>query len=69
MYYIIKHHIHISHNALDYVSVSKILPVCRGDILCVPVTALIRRCVLVEVNDSVNKCTYVVSFPNNILSD
>ena len=50
-----KHHSNTSHDALDCIPVSKIVPVCWGDLVCVPVTALIRKCVLVKVNDSVNK--------------
>ena len=64
-----KDHFLMAHGALDCVSVSKFVPVNKGDITCVPVTALIRNCVFVNISDRINNFMYVISFPNDILSD
>lgn len=64
-------HFGISHNSLDSLHVSKIVPVesAGGSIMCIPVTRLISKCVFVSIDDDLCKCQYVVSFPNRLHHD
>ena len=64
-----KQHFQIVHNALDHISVSKIVPVTNGNLSCIAVKSLIRKCVFICINDSLGSCSYVVPFPNNLLTD
>ena len=56
-------HFGISHNSLDALHVSKIVPVesASGSIVCIPVSNLISKCVFVTIDDDLCKCQYVVS--------
>ena len=64
-----KQHFQMAHNALDRISVSKIVPVITGNLTCVHVKLLVRKCVFIHINDSIGNCSYVVTFPNNLLTD
>ena len=55
----------IGYSALDALSVSTITAVSRGPIVCVPSTALQRKCVFINGSST----SYVLSFPNSLVYD
>ena len=55
----------IGYTALDALSASTIAAVSRGPIVCVPSSALKRKCVFVNGSTS----SYVLSFPNSLVYD
>ena len=57
-----KDHFGITQSALD----SKVIPVRSGDTVCVPANKLTCKCVYIEISSS---CRYIVTFPNQFLSD
>lgn len=63
-------HFSISHNSLDVLHVSKIVPIeCSGGrMVCIPASNHISKCVFISIDD-LCKCQYVVSFPNRLLHD
>jgi hypothetical protein len=64
-------HFHLSHQSLDKLSASNIVPVkADGEIdVFIPVSSLLCKCVFVSITDSSNSCNYVISFPNKLLYD
>ena len=64
-------HFGVSHNSLDVLHVSKIVPIesAGGRMVCIPASNFISKCVYVSIDDDLCKCQYVVSFPNRLHQD
>ena len=64
-------HFSISHDNLDIIHVSKIVPIEHGSerLVCIPASNLVSKCVFISIDDDLSKCQYVVSFPNRLLHD
>lgn len=64
-------HFHLSHQSLDKLTASSIVPVKPGSVIdeFIPASSLVSKCVFVSITDSSNPCNYIISFPNKLLYD
>ena len=64
-------HFHLSHQSLDVLSASNIVPVKSDSEIDVfiPASSLVSKCIFVSITDSSNSCNYIISFPNKLLYD
>ena len=64
-------HFHLSHQSLDKLTASSIVPVKPDSVVdeFIPASSLLSKCVFVSITDSSNPCNYTISFPNKLLYD
>ena len=55
-------HFSISHDSLDIIHISKIVPIEHGSerLVCNPASNLVSKCVFIAIDDDLSKCQYVI---------